>query len=98
MGSLGFSADLARAAEAEEAQRPRAQCQARRPEAGPFCLGVSLFGIEIIEASAVCPTSASEPRKCMPDHIAGEAYLADYLLYRLNLGWPSPSSAIPVIV
>lgn len=22
--------------------------------------------------------------KCMPDHIAGEAYLADYLLYRLN--------------
>ena len=22
--------------------------------------------------------------KCMPDHIAGEIYLADYLLYRLN--------------
>ena len=27
----------------------------------------------------------------MPDHIAGEAYLADYLLYRLNLGWQSSS-------
>ncbi len=28
--------------------------------------------------------------KCMPDHIAGEIYLADYLLYRLNRRdwWP----------
>eukprot|EP00913_Durusdinium_trenchii_P030880 g28922.t1 len=39
--------------------------------------------------------------KCMPDHIAGEIYLADYLLYRLNrdrifnyvveLGLPAPT-------
>ena len=29
--------------------------------------------------------------KCMPDHIAGEIYLADYLLYRLNRPGPVES-------
>ena len=38
--------------------------------------------------------AAEHPRKCMPDHIAGETYLADYLLYRLSLA-PSRQCVAP---